>query len=170
MDEKGFIIGQSSSTKRILTREAYESGRIKGASQDGNREFITLIASVCADTTSLPPALIYQGESKDLQSSWVEDIEASDQAFFGSSSNGWSNNAFGLAWLNEVFDCNTSKKAGNRRRLLILDGHNSHINMEFINLCDSKRIILIVFPSHTTHRLQPLDIGLFLPLATTYSK
>jgi len=49
-----------------MSKEAYKSGRIRYASQDGNREFISLLACVCADGTALPAALIYQGKSGDL--------------------------------------------------------------------------------------------------------
>lgn len=66
MDEKGFLIGFSRTKKRIVGIEGLRSKRITGASQDGNREFITLIASICADGSALPPALVYQGESYDL--------------------------------------------------------------------------------------------------------
>ena len=51
-----------------------------------------------------------------------------------------------------------------------MDGHNSHVNLPFINYADTNRILLTVFPPHSTHRLQPLDIGLFSPLATFYSQ
>jgi DDE superfamily endonuclease len=54
--------------------------------------------------------------------------------------------------------------------LLILDGHSSHINMAFISLADSLRILILILPPHTTHRLQPLDVGLFSPLAKAYTK
>src|SRR4030081_1456474 len=85
-DEKGFLIGMSRSTKRIVAREALESRRILGASQDGSREYISLIASICADGTWVPPALIYKGESHDLQDSWLEDFDdTKDCAFFASS-------------------------------------------------------------------------------------
>ena len=42
--------------------------------------------------------------------------------------------------------------------------------MEFITLAESHRILVMVLPSHTTDRLQPLDIGLFSPLASAYTK
>jgi len=32
------------------------------------------------------------------------------------------------------------------------------------------RIVLAVLPPHSTHRFQPLDVGLFTPLATYYSQ
>lgn len=151
-----------------MTREAYNQGRIRHAQQDGNREFISLLACVCADGTALPPALIYQGASNDLQNSWMDDLNEQDKAYFTSSANGWTCNDLGLAWLRR-FDRDTRHK-GNRRRLLILDGHSSHINMALIALADSLRILILVLPPHTTHRLQPLDVGLFSPLANAYSK
>src|SRR4030088_3286790 len=42
--------------------------------------------------------------------------------------------------------------------------------MAFVSLADSLRIILLILPPHTTHCLQPLDVGLFQPLLTAYSK
>jgi hypothetical protein len=36
-------------------------------------------------------------------------------------------------------------------------------------MCDKLRIIVHILPAHSTHKLQPLDVGLFSPLATYYS-
>ena len=41
--------------------------------------------------------------------------------------------------------------------------------MAFINECDRLRILLMILPPHSTHRLQPLDVSLFRPLATFYT-
>jgi hypothetical protein len=57
--------------------EALKSKKLLGASQDGSREFITLIASISAAPACIPPALIYQGESHDLQDSWLDDFNES---------------------------------------------------------------------------------------------
>ena len=59
IDEKGFLIGILSRMKRIFTKRRYEEGGIKQIIQDGNREWITTIACICADGSSLTPALIY---------------------------------------------------------------------------------------------------------------
>ena len=87
MDEKGFIIGFSNVVKRIMSLEAYRSGRIRHAQIDGNREFISLVAGICVDSTSLLPGLVYKGESYDLQSSWLDEL-GDDEAYFVASSNG----------------------------------------------------------------------------------
>jgi hypothetical protein len=153
-----------------MAREALESRRILGAIQDGSREFISLLACVCADGSSIPPALIYKGESNDLRDSWVEDVDASEDVYFAASSNGWSSHAHGQSWLEKVFNRHTKEKAGRGRRILLVDGHSSHVNLQFLDWADRRRIIIVVLPPHSTHRLQPLDVGLFSPLAKAYSQ
>ena len=151
-----------------MSSEAYQQGRITAASQDGSREFISLLACISADLIAIPPALIYKGEY--LQDTWFDDLQiGKDQAYFATSANGWSSNEIGKKWLVDIFDRHTKTKAKNRRRLLIVDGHSSHLNLEFIDLCDKRRIVLLVLPPHSTHRLQPLDVSLFSPLARYYT-
>jgi hypothetical protein len=156
--------------KRIVPIDHLRRKKTLGSSQDGSREFISLLATVCADGSALPPALIYQGDSYDLQDTWLEDYDcSSDEAYFAVSKKGWTNDELGLSWLSKLFEPHTRKKAGNNRRLLIMDGHSSHINMRFIDFCDNHSIILGILPPHSTHRLQPLDVGIFSPLSTAYS-
>ena len=54
--------------------------------------------------------------------------------------------------------------------MLLVNGHGSHLTQPFLDWCWDHKILLCCFPPHTTHRLQPLDIGIFLPLATYYSQ
>jgi hypothetical protein len=42
--------------------------------------------------------------------------------------------------------------------------------MRFIDYCFDHRILVGVYPPHSTHRLQPLDVSLFAPLATFYGQ
>ena len=84
------------SIKRVISKGAYKSGRVRQAAQDGNREFVTYIAYISAIGKKIPATLLYTGESFDLQNTWVQDLEDSDDFFFGTSSNGWSNDAFGF--------------------------------------------------------------------------
>jgi hypothetical protein len=50
-----------------------------------------------------------------------------------------------------------------------MDGHGSHLIMDFIDYCDRNRILLLVYPPHSTHTLQPLDVAMFKPLSSAYS-
>jgi hypothetical protein len=86
-----------------------------------------------------------------------------------SSPSGWSNNDIRLQWLKQVFDPATKAKARSSYRLLLMDGHQSHLTKDFIDYCDQNKILLAIFPPHATHTLQPLDVALFKPLSTAYS-
>ena len=112
-----------------MTREALNRGRLKSTIYDSNREFITIHATICSDGTSLLAGLIYKGITGDLQSSWVDDFQPEDTAYFAATANGWTCNTLGVQWLEKVFNRYTKAKAGNRRRLLIVDGHSSYVNM-----------------------------------------
>jgi hypothetical protein len=170
IDEKGFLLGITSRTKRIFNRPLYQSKAVRQAIQDGSCEWISLIACICADGSALDPALIYQAASTNIQSSWIEDLNPQHhQVFVTVSESGWSNNQIGLAWLQQVFDRLTKSKARQSYRLLILNGHGSHVTMDFIDYCDRNRILLAIYPPHSTHTLQPLDVCAFKPLSTAYS-
>ena len=173
MDEKGFSLGTMTKQHRVFTKEAVRKKRVIGYAQDGNREWITILATICADGTTCPPAVIFASKEGPLRTSWVDDVQLGQHnASFSTSPNGWTNDKLGVAWLEEVFDKYTKKKASNGRewRLLFIDGHSSYVTMKFLDWCEKHRILLAVYPPHSTHRLQPLDVSLFSPLATFYTQ
>ena len=42
--------------------------------------------------------------------------------------------------------------------------------MQFIKYCEAHKIVALCLPPHSTHRLQPLDVGVFGPLAKVYKR
>ena len=54
------------------------------------------------------------------------------------------------------------------RRLLILDGYESHHSLEFQELCKESNIYTLCMPAHSSHLLQPLDVACFAPLKRKY--
>jgi hypothetical protein len=170
LDEKGFMIGVLGRSKRIFDKKLYDQKGVTTAVQDGSREWIAVLACVCSDGTALSPSLIFQSAAGALKSAWVEAIDPKKHSVFVTSSpSGWSNNDIGLAWLKEVFERETGRYARTGYRLLLLDGHSSHLTKDFVNYCNDHRILIAVYPSHSTHMLQPLDVGMFGPLSTAYS-
>jgi hypothetical protein len=75
MDEKGFMIGKIGKQKRVFSRTSYGNKRFRQALEDGNREWVTLIACVGASGVALPPGLIMAGDSGNVQDAWVRDIK-----------------------------------------------------------------------------------------------
>jgi DDE superfamily endonuclease len=162
MDEKGFAMGimqQSHVFVPAGEKEAF-------LRQDGSREWVSVIETISATGESLPSYLIFKAVYQ--QSSWYDTLD-SQAAKIATSPKGWTDSHLGLLWLQKHFDVETTKRLHGEYRLLLLDGHESHCTLEFIEYCVKKKIILLVLPPHTTHLLQPLDVAIFQPLAKYYS-
>ena len=90
---------------------------------------------------------------------------------FGCSKNGWITSELFVQWLEHFIKYTKLKKSNNKQVLLLLDGHTTHTkNMEAISLACDYGIIMLSFPAHTTHRLQPLDKSVFKSLKTNYNE
>jgi hypothetical protein len=72
--------------------------------------------------------------------------------------------------LKDIFDPETKRQVRRDKRLLIVDGHNSHCTLEFLIYAVKHDIVVLCLPPHTTHIFQPLDVGLYGPLALAWSK
>jgi hypothetical protein len=88
----------------------------------------------------------------------------------GVSENGWTDKELGLTWLEHVFEKHTAHRTKGVYRLLILDGHGSHVTPEFDLLCREHSIIALGMPPHSSHLLQPLDVGCFAVLKRSYGR
>jgi len=84
---------------------------------------------------------------------------------FTTNSSGWTNNFHGIKWIIH-FDTKTKSllDSPSDYRLLLCDGHDSHVSAEIVAYCLRNRIILTLLPTHSSHLLQPLDVGIFAPL------
>ncbi|RPA76807.1 DDE-domain-containing protein, partial [Ascobolus immersus RN42] len=89
---------------------------------------------------------------------------------FASSPNGWTSKQIFRWWIEHHFHVYTKPSDPSQHRLLILDGHNSHITVDSLEFCRRNNIHILCLPAHTTHLLQPLDVGMFRPLQRAYGK
>lgn len=139
--------------------------------QDGNREMITVLECICADGTALAPAVIFKAAAT-IDESWVGRVKDLPEVLFGRSPNGWTSNQIALDWLQFNFgpESLSFHKAAGRRRLLLLDGHVSHVNPAFLRRCLEYQVTLVCLPPHTTHKLAPCDVGVFGPYKHYYSE
>jgi hypothetical protein len=53
MDEKGFAMGIMNSSKRFISRDLWERKVVKAPLHDGARDWVTVLACICADSN--PP-------------------------------------------------------------------------------------------------------------------
>ena len=181
MDETGTALGDTMSTRVLTVIDRVDEGEEGGGKGKGKGkawkakpprgEWITSIECVSATGRVLPPLVIFKGTSK-FNEAWLpsgmrrEDADIRGWAWWASAS-GWSNAFLGLRWLQDVFQPSTSTT---ERRLLIVDGHGSHVTPDFIGFCIDHLIDLMILPAHTSHVTQPLDVAVFGPLKTAMAR
>ena len=97
-------------------------------------------------------------------------------AYFVSSNSGWINRDlftyWGLTFLSEIslYRLTLPSHLRNKRILLLLDGHKSRVNYFIAKLFDMNGIDILVFPGHTSHVLQPFDVGAASSLKSEYRR
>jgi len=161
-DKTGFAIGIAGTSKIVTSSERV--GRAVTI-QPGNRERVTTGECINAYRWAIPPFIIFPGKVhldvwyRDLPPSWV----------LAASENGWTTDVPGTEWLKH-FNRYTESRTLGRWRLLILGGHSSHATPEFDVYCTENKIVVLYMPSHTSHLLQPLDVGCFSPLKAVYRR
>jgi len=162
-DESGFAQGVTETNNIIIDVNA----RIRFQAQQGRQEWTTVVECICADGSSVPPLVIFKGEN--LLHSWLPS-QLPEGWVFCANSKGWTSNYHGLKWLTKCFEPATRDKADGKWRLLICDGHESHVSADFVAFCIDNRIHLLSLPPHTSHIVQPLDVGCFGPLKKAMSR
>jgi hypothetical protein len=51
-----------------------------------------------------------------------------------------------------------------------MDGHGSHVSIQFHWICKQTHSQLLFLPAHPSHVLQSLDLGVFAPLKSRYRR
>ena len=112
--------------------------------------------------------VIFAGKTH--RTAWFENAEIPSDWTIAVSDNGWTNDQLGFNWLQSVFKPNTKDRTKGVYRLLIPDGHNSHLTPRFDQFCIEHKIIPICIPPHSSHILQPLDVSCFSVLKRSYGR
>src|SRR5271156_6630226 len=162
-DETGFAMGLIQRAKVIIGAET--TNKEAFVLQPGKREWVTAIETINSTGWHLPPYIIFKGTHKRV--AWFEDDPT---VRFQCSDNGWTTDKITLDWLQRHFIPLTRTRTVGRYRLLILDGHGSHLTPEFDTACLENDIISICMPAHSSHLCQPLDVSIFSPLKKAYYK
>ncbi|OAQ58123.1 transposase [Pochonia chlamydosporia 170] len=163
MDESGIQEGQGSNGLVLGNSQI----RIVIRKHPGSRSWTTIIECISADGRVISPLVIFKGEC--VQQQWFPDkFDKYRNWHFTASPNGWTTDKIGLHWLREVFIPETTPSKPSEPRLLILDGHGSHVADDFMLECFKNNIYLLFLPEHSSHVLQPLDVGVFSAVKASY--
>ena len=151
-------------TAKVITRRDLHGRR--SILQPGNREWVTSIECTGASGYSLPPMVIFKG--KHFNEAWTTGLPDTQQ--FQISDNGQTLDEIRLRWLQKIFLPLTFSRTKGKYRLLVLNGHRSHLTPKFDEICYQNDVIPIYMLAHSSHLLQPLNIGYFTILKRAYRK
>lgn len=163
-DETGFMMGMISTTTVVTSSE--KRGRPTLA-QPGNREWVSVIQGINSQGWAIPPFIIVAGLNH--LTNWYEDSTLPSDWVISTTHNGWTTNEKGVEWI-QHFEKHTKPRSCGAYRLLIMDGHESHHSTDFELFCKDRKIITLCMPAHSSHILQPLDVGCFGPLKKAYGR
>ncbi|KAJ1025180.1 hypothetical protein NDA16_002685 [Ustilago loliicola] len=123
MDETGFTFGQGGS-QYVLVPDNDPASQFKA--QPDTCENATVIECIGSGSQVLPLLVITCGKIHTVgEQRQMEGIPPTWH--FAKTSTGWTNNEVALQWATDIFDANTRPSLRSAWRLLILDGHQSHL-------------------------------------------
>ncbi|KAG6995868.1 hypothetical protein FocnCong_v015214 [Fusarium oxysporum f. sp. conglutinans] len=163
-DETGFMMGVISSGIVVTSSERHVKPK---SVQPGNREWVTAIQAINAEGQAIDPFIVVAGQYH--LANWYRESNLPASWAIATTQNGRTDNETGLEWLKHFNRCTTNRSTG-PYRLLILDGHESHHSADFQIYCEENNIITLCMPPHSSHLLQPLDVGCFGPLKKAYGR
>jgi hypothetical protein len=123
-----------------------------------------MVETVSATSRTTRPVVIFKGKTP--QTTWFRHNEVPNW-IYTASENGWTSNQIPLAWLTDVF-LPEAQPSSDEARLLIFDGHGSHITVDFLWTCKQNNVYVVFLPPHSIHVLQPLDLSCFSPVKSRY--
>ena len=160
VDESGHSTVQTPSNV-ISQRGKRQVGAITSAERGTNTTGVYCQSAV---GHFLPPMLIFK--RKRMSDSLK--VDAPTGTVFACTDSGWIDIYTFTEYLRLFI--NTVKSSKENKHLLLLDGHTSHSkNLDAINLARENGVIMLSFPPHCTHKMQPLDVSFFKSLKSWYN-
>ncbi|XP_065645632.1 uncharacterized protein LOC136076096 [Hydra vulgaris] len=154
VDETGLTTVQKP-VKVLAGRGSKQVGRITSAEQG---TLVTACYASNAIGNSIPPLFIFPRVK--FHDYMIKEGPPRCVGFANPS--GWMNSEIFIEWIKHfVKYSNCSQESP---VLLLLDSHESHISVKGLELAIQHGITMISFPSHCSHKLQPLDRTVFGPL------
>lgn len=157
-DETG-LSSVSNSSKKVIAQKGSRSVQKIQVSERGT--LTTLLACINAMGDTIPPFLIFKGTplpEKDVFPLGTH---------IATSKSGYIDSSIFLQFLQHLD--NYRPKIEDKKCLLILDGHGSHVSYEALEFASEHNIEMACIPPHSSHRLQPLDTHIFGPLKKIWS-
>lgn len=118
---------------------------------------VTMVGIINAAGNHIPPVYVFP--RKRVHPSFTQGALLGSCALLANS--GWMNSEIFPDVLRHIKKYSLCSKEN--PILLLLDNHVSHCGLDSILFCRDNGIVLLSFPPHSSHKLQPLDVAIYGP-------
>lgn len=157
VDETGITVVPKSMGSIVSVKGKKQVGYMTSAERG---ELVT--AEICFSAVGqyMPPMLIFPRKNANPEF----EIGKPEGAWAEYHPSGWMQSDIFTRWMKKFIAFTKATK--DDPVLLYLDGHSTHTkNLEVLDLAADNGVIMVSFPPHTSHRMQPLDLSFMKPLS-----
>ena len=161
VDETGISVVQHKAEKVISVKGKKEVAALTSAERGS---LVTIVTCMNAVDSYVPPMIVWPRKNMKLE--LMDGAPAG--AIWGCHPTGWIQTDLFTVWFDHFIQF--TKPSVEDPVLLLLDGHYSHTrNIDIINKARDNNVKIICLPPHSSHKMQPLDVGFMKPLKSYYS-
>ncbi|KAE8989650.1 hypothetical protein PR001_g21717 [Phytophthora rubi] len=154
-DETG-VSPQGRCQQRVIT----PIGMPANVLRSDDRENVSIMGCINAAGDHMPPMYIFAGKRRKVE--WMKNAPPGAVCAMTESSN--INGFLFRHWVKWF----VRRLPAVRPQLLILDGHFAHIDYDTVVWAQARGVHIFCLPAHTSHFLQPLDVGVYQPFKRLY--
>lgn len=148
--------------KKIVAKKGIKQVGATVSAERGTLVTIELAANAAGNT--LPPMFVFPRlKYKDL---FLRD--GPPESIGAGNKSGWMTSVEFMVYMDHFIKF--TKPTPEEPVLLLLDNHTSHIDINVVEKAKANSVIMLSFPPHCTHRLQPLDVGVNGPFKSYCAK
>ena len=144
----------------VADRGAKQVGQVTSAERGC---LVTMNVAVNAQGNFIPPFLIFPRVH--FKPHMIKNAPTGTVG--AAHSSGWMTSDNFEVWLDHFIKhtgCSTEHKV-----LLLLDNHDSHLSLAILDKAKTNGVVMLTFPPHCSHKLQPLDRSVYGPLKAFYN-
>lgn len=161
MDEKGFILTPN---KEVVLVQRGDKA-VYNRSKNDEKECVTALLGGSASGKMTPPMMIHS--YKRMPSAVLLSNPAKWSV--GISDSGWQTQTTFHDYMVNIFHKWLLEEKIQLPVIVFIDGHKSHVSLTLSDFCAHHQIELIALYTNSTHLTQPMDVGVFKPLNTSWT-
>jgi len=162
VDETGIRTVPTKQSKVLALRGKRQAG---GLVSEERGQLVTAETCMSASGNYMPIMFVFPRQR--AKQELLDDAPPGTTAEYHPS--GWMQKDIFVKWFQRFVEF--SKPTEEKPVLLLLDGHSTHTkSIELIDVARKNNVILLCFPPHCTHRMQPLDVSFMAPVSHYYSE